>query len=222
MAGLTLPDPHPTPRHKPNPPASSFTSSPRFIFYQSFRKYSMLSISYPRFHLIWMNSLVEGWGTGGGGAATMAERRWMLTWSIPTIHPSSGHTPDVSVKALARSLLRQDIKFDSWSLPNWRKEGVHTRHLASWGSLQGSLSVLIPQEPMPWMPGLMASRNSKLVHSTHIVFPEHSWALSLSSFISYSVCSLLPHSCGFPILLSSPETPERISWFFFINWLVAL
>lgn len=73
----------------------------------------------------------EGMGDRGWGAATMGERRWMLTWSIPTIHPISGHTPDISVQALARSLLRQDIKFDSWSLPNWRKEGVHVGHLAS-------------------------------------------------------------------------------------------
>ena len=136
-------------------------------------------------------------------------------WSIPAVHPNSGHTPDISVKAIVRTLLRQDVKFDSWSLPNWRKEGVHIGHLASWGSLQflcwyltaDALHLL--QEPMPWMPGLTASRNSRLVHSIHTVFPEHSWALFLPSFISHPVCSLLPHSCGFPILLSSPWDPTK-------------
>lgn len=82
MAGLTLPDPHPTPRHKPNPPASSVTSSPRRRssdllselqkIFHAFHLLSMLPISYPCFHLIWMNSLVKGWGTGGG-----VQRPWV-------------------------------------------------------------------------------------------------------------------------------------------------
>lgn len=49
----------------------------------------------------------------------------------PTIHPSSGHTPDVSVRLLPGVCSDKILSLTPWSLPNWRKEGVTLRHLAS-------------------------------------------------------------------------------------------
>lgn len=146
---------------------------------------------------------------------TMAERRLVLTWSVSTTHPKSGQTPDISVRVIVRvslgvcsdkvlSLIPSPSQIGEGkgsTLGTWLLEGPSS--FCADASLQTFFTLL--QEPMPWILGLTASRNSGPVRPVHILFLKWYWA-----HVSFSLCCL------------PPETSERFSWLSCKNWLGVL
>lgn len=129
------------------------------------------------------------------------ERRLMLLWSISTTRPWSGPTPDTSIWVIVSVSLTVScskvLGSIPKSLPNWGRVRVHLDHLAPGGSL---LSPCF-KSARPWL--WFASGNSGPAHT---LFPGLSALLghSLSSLISYPVCSLLPTPVAFPLYCLPP------------------